>query len=135
MAGLNDVIPVQALKIFDEKEFELLLVGVADLDVDDWEASVRTALCICFSILGNNPAIHRAALGCGAQAIYRTYKKTDREVVWFWQAVRSFDKEKRTRLLQFVTGSCRVPMGGFKDLVGACVVNGVDNVVIWCGVS
>ena len=53
-----------------------------------------------------------------AQTIYRTYTKSSKEVVWFWQAVRSFDKEKRTRLLQFVTGSSRVPMGGFKDLIG-----------------
>ena len=46
-SGLNEVVPVQALKIFDEKEFELLLVGVAELDVDDWEASVRLAILYC----------------------------------------------------------------------------------------
>lgn len=29
------------------------------------------------------------------------------------QFVRESDNEKRTRLLQFVTGTCRVPVGGF----------------------
>lgn len=28
------------------------------------------------------------------------------------------DNEKRMRLLQFVTGTCRLPMGGFADLMG-----------------
>ena len=36
----------------------------------------------------------------------------------FFQAVRSFDNEKRTRLLQFVTGTCRLPVGGFAELMG-----------------
>lgn len=31
----------------------------------------------------------------------------------FFQFVRESDNEKRTRLLQFVTGTCRVPVGGF----------------------
>lgn len=28
------------------------------------------------------------------------------------------DSEKRARLLQFVTGTCRVPVGGFAELMG-----------------
>ena len=34
------------------------------------------------------------------------------------QAVESYDDEKRARLLQFVTGSSRVPLEGFKALQG-----------------
>lgn len=30
------------------------------------------------------------------------------------------DNEKRMRLLQFVTGTCRLPVGGFADLMGKC---------------
>jgi len=33
--------------------------------------------------------------------------------------VREFDNEKRARLLQFVTGSCRLPVGGFAELMGS----------------
>merc|ERR1712232_893366 len=42
-----------------------------------------------------------------------------KHVVWFWQCVREWDNEKRARLLQFVTGSCRLPVGGFADLYGS----------------
>ncbi len=35
------------------------------------------------------------------------------------QTVESFDDEKRARLLQFVTGSSRVPLEGFKALQGS----------------
>jgi len=34
------------------------------------------------------------------------------------QFVRELDNEKRTRLLQFVTGTCRLPVGGFAELMG-----------------
>jgi atrophin-1 interacting protein 5 (WW domain-containing E3 ubiquitin protein ligase 1) len=62
--------------------------------------------------------------------IYRNYDARERQIVWFWevrllvypapalQVLRSWDNEKRARLLQFVTGSCRVPIGGFKELIG-----------------
>ena len=35
-----------------------------------------------------------------------------------FQFVREIDNEKRTRLLQFVTGTCRLPVGGFAELMG-----------------
>ena len=34
------------------------------------------------------------------------------------QVVREMDNEKRIRLLQFVTGTCRLPVGGFGELMG-----------------
>lgn len=36
----------------------------------------------------------------------------------FVQFVKEMDNEKRMRLLQFVTGTCRLPVGGFADLMG-----------------
>ena len=38
------------------------------------------------------------------------------QVVWFWRIVESYSEEMRARLLQFVTGSSRVPLQGFKAL-------------------
>ena len=35
------------------------------------------------------------------------------------QAVYSFNNEMRSRLLQFVTGTSRVPVNGFKELYGS----------------
>uniref|UniRef100_A0A8D0ESS1 E3 ubiquitin-protein ligase NEDD4-like n=1 Tax=Strix occidentalis caurina TaxID=311401 RepID=A0A8D0ESS1_STROC len=40
-------------------------------------------------------------------------------IQWFWKAVLLMDAEKRIRLLQFVTGTSRVPMNGFAELYGS----------------
>ncbi|KAG8326839.1 hypothetical protein J6590_032672 [Homalodisca vitripennis] len=40
-------------------------------------------------------------------------------VQWFWQIVENYSEEMRARLLQFVTGSSRVPLQGFKALQGS----------------
>jgi len=89
--GLYEIIPDDLLKIFDERELELLIGGLNNIDVDDWE---------------NNTD-------------YRSYKKDDKTIVYFWKCVREFDDEMRARLLQFVTGTSRIPVTGFKDLQGS----------------
>lgn len=38
--------------------------------------------------------------------------------VVYLQVVKEMDNEKRIRLLQFVTGTCRLPVGGFAELIG-----------------
>uniref|UniRef100_A0A8C3RW72 E3 ubiquitin-protein ligase n=1 Tax=Chelydra serpentina TaxID=8475 RepID=A0A8C3RW72_CHESE len=40
-------------------------------------------------------------------------------IQWYWKAVLLMDAEKRIRLLQFVTGTSRVPMNGFAELYGS----------------
>ncbi len=37
----------------------------------------------------------------------------------FFQAIGSLNTEERTRLLQFVTGTSRLPMNGFRELWGS----------------
>lgn len=59
--------------------------------------------------------------------VYRNYAKNSKQIMWFWQAVKSFDNEKRSRLLQFVTGTCRLPVGGFGELIGS---NGLQKFCI-----
>eukprot|EP00041_Stephanoeca_diplocostata_P025622 m.675037 g.675037 ORF g.675037 m.675037 type:complete len:655 (-) comp22785_c0_seq1:427-2391(-) len=89
--GFSEIIPLQAMNCFDEREFDMLLIGVAEFDVDEWAANTQ----------------------------YRNYTRSDEQIVWFWEFVRKLTNEKRARLLQFVTGSCRLPIGGFKDLMGS----------------
>lgn len=36
-----------------------------------------------------------------------------------WQAIKAWPAEKKSRLLQFVTGTSRIPVNGFKDLQGS----------------
>lgn len=89
--GFNEVVPLQWLQYFDERELELMLCGMQEIDVEDWEKN----------------------------AIYRHYTRSSKQVQWFWKFVREIDNEQRTRLLQFVTGTCRLPVGGFSELMGS----------------
>ena len=90
--GFSDVMPLEWLRYFDERELELLLCGMQKIDIDDWQRHTT----------------------------YRHYKSSSKQITWFWQFVREdLDNEKRARLLQFVTGTCRVPVGGFAELMGS----------------
>ena len=40
-------------------------------------------------------------------------------IQWFWKCVRSWPAERKSRLLQFATGTSRIPVNGFKDLQGS----------------
>ena len=89
--GFNEVVPLHWLQFFDERELELMLCGMQELNVNEWERNT----------------------------IYRNYNRSSKQVQWFWQCMREFDNEKRIRLLQFVTGTCRLlPVGGFAELMG-----------------
>lgn len=89
--GFGELIPLHAIQVFDERELEMILIGVAAFDLDEWESNTRL----------------------------KGYTKRDQEVGWFWEIIAEFDNEKRARLLQFVTGSCRLPIGGFAELQGS----------------
>eukprot|EP00005_Dracoamoeba_jomungandri_P010878 CAMPEP_0174275398 /NCGR_PEP_ID=MMETSP0439-20130205/59802_1 /TAXON_ID=0 /ORGANISM="Stereomyxa ramosa, Strain Chinc5" /LENGTH=886 /DNA_ID=CAMNT_0015367497 /DNA_START=431 /DNA_END=3087 /DNA_ORIENTATION=- len=41
---------------------------------------------------------------------------TGNPIDWFWIAVSEFTQEERAKLLQFITGSSQLPIGGFKEL-------------------
>ena len=91
MEGLGDVLPLDLLRVFDEHELELLIGGMTEIDMDDWTRFTD----------------------------YRGYEKTDRVIEWFWACLRSWPAERKARLLQFTTGTSRVPVNGFKDLQGS----------------
>ncbi|XP_041984545.1 E3 ubiquitin-protein ligase Nedd-4 [Aricia agestis] len=92
LEGLGALVPPPLLKIFDENELELLLCGIQHIDVRDWRANT----------------------------LYKgDYHANHLVVQWFWRVVLSFSNEMRSRLLQFVTGTSRVPMNGFKELYGS----------------
>uniref|UniRef100_A0A2I3RS67 E3 ubiquitin-protein ligase NEDD4-like n=1 Tax=Pan troglodytes TaxID=9598 RepID=A0A2I3RS67_PANTR len=57
---------------------------------------------------------------CKQHSIYKNgYCPNHPVIQWFWKAVLLMDAEKRIRLLQFVTGTSRVPMNGFAELYGS----------------
>lgn len=44
---------------------------------------------------------------------YRGYEMNDEVIQWFWKCVRSWPPERKSRLLQFATGTSRIPVRGF----------------------
>jgi len=88
--GFHDIIPAELVAIFNEQELELLISGLPEIDVDDWKSNTE----------------------------YQNYSASSPQIQWFWRALRSFDKEERAKLLQFVTGTSKVPLNGFKELEG-----------------
>ena len=37
MSGSNELIPQELINVFDERELELLIGGMSEIDVDDWQ--------------------------------------------------------------------------------------------------
>lgn len=112
LSGFNELIPQELINVFDERELEvssnvvrtrsiefdivtvlpqLLIGGMSEIDVDDWMKHTD----------------------------YRGYQQGDEVVQWFWRAVKTWPAEKKSRLLQFSTGTSRIPVNGFKDLQGS----------------
>lgn len=89
--GFSELIHPNLLKSFDEKELELVIGGLGKIDLEDWKANTRLKHCTSETNV----------------------------VKWFWRTVESYSEERRARLLQFVTGSSRVPLQGFKALQGS----------------
>lgn len=81
---------------FNEQELELLISGTPDIDVDEWRAATE----------------------------YNGYSSSDPNIVWWWRALKSFNREERAKVLSFATGTSRVPLSGFVDLQG---VQGVQR--------
>ncbi|XP_071478227.1 E3 ubiquitin-protein ligase NEDD4-like [Diadema antillarum] len=92
MEGFSSLVPRELLKMFDENEIELLLSGLGDINVNDWRSNT--------AYRGGYHANHIV-------------------IQWFWKAVLAMGAEMRARLLQFVTGTSRVPMNGFAHLYGS----------------
>jgi len=111
--GFKDLVPLSMLKIFDENELELLMCGIGTIDVRDWKEHTNYK--------GDYNANHLVVQwfwrvnSLKIQKISTFFSIDDH----FFQVVLSFNPEMRSRVLQFVTGTSRVPMNGFKELYGS----------------
>lgn len=90
LEGFNELVPREVISIFNDKELELLISGLPEIDLDDLKENTE----------------------------YTGYTAASSVVQWFWEVVTAFSKEDRARLLQFVTGTSKVPLEGFKALQG-----------------
>lgn len=96
LEGFHELIPHKLIRIFNEKELEIMISGRPTIDIEDLRRNTELI----------------------------NYMKNDQIITWLFEVLESFNMELRTAFLQFVTGSSRVPVEGFKDLRG---VNGVQK--------
>ena len=69
----------------------MIISGLPDVDIDDLKANTEYA---------------------------DGYSQSSPQIQWFWRAMRSFDTETQVKCIQFVTGTGKIPVGGFANLVG-----------------
>lgn len=93
--GFHSLITEELICMFDENELELLFNGLPSIDLAEFKAAVQ----------------------------YNSWRAGDEVVRWFWAAVESFSEEERARLLQFITGSSQLPLGGFGALTSPISIN------------
>ena len=90
LQGFWELVPKRLISIFNNQELELLISGLPDINKADLKAHTE----------------------------YTGYVAASKVVRWFWEVVDEMDKEDTARLLQFCTGTSKVPLEGFKALQG-----------------
>lgn len=53
-----------------------------------------------------------------ANTEYSGYSASSPQVQWLWEILEQLENSERAEFLQFVTGSSKVPLDGFKGLIG-----------------
>jgi len=86
--GIEKVFPLSFFDDFSSDELNLLINGFPFIDIEDWRENTE----------------------------YVGYTKTDNLIKNFWEILYTFSQDDLSKFLQFVTGSSRVPIGGFKSL-------------------
>lgn len=92
----------RSLSLFDHDILQSVVEGVQEIDVSDLRRYTRY-------------------VGWLGDASHRTIKD-------FWSIVKKFGPEEKKKLLEFVTASDRVPVGGMRNLQFVVQRNGVGNV-------
>lgn len=98
--GFSDIVDIQRVQSFDEEELELILSGNDLIDIEDMRRNTKYTF---------------------------GFSESDSTIIDFWNIIESFSNEKQRKLLQFVTGSNRVPFEGFSKLSPLLTIQKVDN--------
>lgn len=89
LEGFYKVVPKELLVCLTFDELELALSGIPFIDVTDWEDNTR----------------------------YRGLFHSSQQVIrWFWEILSTLTQEQLSNLLQFSTGTSRLPVEGFRSL-------------------
>ena len=77
----------------------MLISGVPDIDLEDFKRNTD----------------------------YSGYNPTDQIIIWFWEVVSEYSQEDLAKLIQFITGTSKIPLEGFSHLIG---MNGIQRISI-----
>ena len=86
--GIKKVYPIECFSEFSGDQLSLLINGTPFIDLSDWTENTE----------------------------YKDYKVTDEVIINFWEILNELSQDDLSKFLLFVTGSSRVPIGGFKSL-------------------
>ena len=99
LKGFYQIIPQKLISIFNYRELELVISGLPTIDIRDWKKNT----------------------------LYENYTEETPIIKYFWEIMESYDNNERAEFLQFVTGSSKVPLEGFRALQG---IGGVNKFLI-----
>ncbi|CZS96793.1 related to ubiquitin-protein ligase [Rhynchosporium graminicola] len=97
--GFFSCISRKSISLFSPETLQSVIEGIQEIDISD---------------------MRRATRYIGWDASHRSIKD-------FWSIVKKFDLGQKRRLLEFVTASDRVPVGGMRNLQFTLQRNGVDD--------
>jgi hypothetical protein len=98
-AGFFSCIDRRSITLFDPETLQSVVEGIQEIDISE---------------------MRRAARYVGWDASHRSVRD-------FWSIVKRYDLEQKRKLLEFVTASDRVPVGGMRNLQFTLQRNGVDD--------
>ena len=85
--GFTKLIPVEWISSFTAKDLEFAVCGRSEISLTEWQANTQ----------------YKGSYYNGHQVI-----------TWFWDCLKTYNQEQLSRLLQFCTGTSRLPAGGFR---------------------
>jgi hypothetical protein len=98
-AGFFSCIDRRSITLFDPETLQAVVEGIQEIDISE---------------------MRRAARYVGWDASHRSVRD-------FWSIVKRYDLEQKRKLLEFVTASDRVPVGGMRNLQFTLQRNGIDD--------
>jgi E3 ubiquitin-protein ligase HUWE1 len=91
LRGFWDVVPRHLAALFNDHELELMIAGLPEIDVADMRAHAE---------------------------YHGGYSAASAPVRWFWEVAAELDRQDLALLVQFITGTSKVPLEGFGALAG-----------------
>ncbi len=110
--GFNQVFPIENMRVFTVSEIETLICGAVTGSDDDWSIDCTCLPLFLFDLLflTLSPALQDSTKADHG------FSSSSKAVQYLFSVMSEFNEVERRQFLQFVTGSPRLPISGFKGL-------------------